>query len=310
MTILKTLSLSKTFKLKGLSIKAVENLEIEIERGDFFALVGESGSGKSTVARLILRLISPDSGTVFFKDNDLSKASKEELKSFRKAVGVVFQDPYSSLNPRMRVSNIVEEPIRIHNSHPDREAKLKVIETLKNLGIDESLIMRYPHQLSGGQRQRVAIARALILDPEILIADEPLSALDISLQATIINQLIEIRKRRDLAILLITHDLNIVRSVSNRVAVMHLGRVVEYGKTEDIFKNPLHPYTKILLDSIPGYHRRGREKIPKVSTEDRLAWTLKGCRFYNRCPKRMAICENTIPELKFVDGISVRCFLY
>lgn len=310
MTILETKSLSKNFKIKGLSISAVDNFSIEIRKGDFFALVGESGSGKSTVAKLILRLLLPDSGKIFFKNKDLERADSEELKKFRKTVSVVFQDPYSSLNPRMRIISIVEEPLRIHKVLDKEEARAKVVKTLESLGLDESLLMRYPHQLSGGQRQRVAIARALVLEPELLIADEPLSALDISLQATILSQLLEIRQTRELSILLITHDLNVVKSVSSRIAVMHLGRVVEEGSTEEIFRAPLHPYTKTLLQSIPGFHRRGREKIPKISTEDRLAWTLMGCRFFNRCPERMSLCERSTPELKSVENRKVRCFLY
>ncbi|MCX7988558.1 MAG: ABC transporter ATP-binding protein [Thermodesulfovibrio sp.] len=310
MSFLKTEALYKTFKIKKFLIPAVENLNMEIDSTDFFALVGESGSGKSTVVRLILRLIKPDSGKIIFKDKNLWEMSKEDLKLFHQSIGVVFQDPYASLNPRMKVYSIVEEPLKIHKKFTPEETESIINRIFSELGLDKDLLNRYPHQLSGGQRQRVAIARALILEPEILLADEPLSALDISLQASILNQLIQIREKRNLGILLITHDLNIVRAVSNRIGVMHLGRIVEEAETKEIFKEPMHPYTKILINSIPGYHRRDRTKVPQISTEDRNSWILKGCRFYNRCQYRMDICRENIPELKDINGRKVRCFLY
>ncbi len=310
MTLIKTFQLNKTFKLKNLKIPAVEDLNIEINSNYFFALVGESGSGKSTFLRLLLRLTKPDKGRIVFKDMDIWQNSKENLKDFYHSIGVVFQDPYSSLNPRMKIHTIVEEPLKIHNKYEKKEAKLRIIKTFNELGLNSELLNLYPHQLSGGQRQRVALARALILEPEILLADEPLSALDISLQASILNQLMEIRDKRKLAILMITHDLNIVRAVSTKIAVMHLGRIVEEALTREIFREPLHPYTKILLASIPGFHRREREKIPKISTEDKASWTLKGCRFYNRCSFRMKICQEKIPPLKSFNNRKVRCFLY
>jgi len=310
LAVLKTLNLNKTFKIRSLKIFAVEDFNIEIDTSDFFALVGESGSGKSTVAKLLMRLSKPDSGRILFKDNDIWQMNKNDLINFKQSIGLVFQDSYASLNPRMKIMDIVQEPLKIHKKFSVNEIKFRTIEILKNIGIDEIMLERYPHQLSGGQRQRVAIARALILEPEILIADEPLSALDISLQASILNQLIGIKKNREMGILLITHDLNIVRAVSNRLAVMHLGRIVEKGQTKDIFREPLHPYTKILLNSIPGFHRRDRKKIPKISTEDKSSWNLKGCRFFNRCDYKMDICRDNIPELKTIEGRKVRCFLY
>ncbi|MCS7215958.1 MAG: ABC transporter ATP-binding protein [Thermodesulfovibrio sp.] len=310
MEVLKTIDLNKTFKIKSLKISAVENFNIEINRTDFFALVGESGSGKSTVAKLLTRLIKPESGRIFFKENDIWKINGDDLKNFRKSIGLVFQDSYASLNPRMKIIDIVQEPLKIHKKFKVYEIKSKVNEILKNMGIDEVMFERYPHQLSGGQRQRVAISRALILEPELLIADEPLSALDISLQASILNQIIEIKKTREMGILLITHDLNIVRAVSNRLAVMHLGRIVEEGQTKSIFSEPLHPYTKKLLNSIPDFQRRNRPKIAKISTENKLCWILKGCRFFYRCDYRMDICKDNVPQLKEIKNRKVRCFLY
>ena len=310
MPLLRAVNLNKIFKLKQLIIPAVENFNLSIDKTDFFALVGESGSGKSTVAKLFLRLIKPEEGQIIFKGKNIWQLNKEELKSYHNSISIVFQDPYSSLNPRMKIFSIVEEPLKINRNYTKSEREGIVRKTLKTLGIDESMIERYPHQLSGGQRQRVAIARALILEPEILIADEPLSALDISLQASLLNQLIKIRESREMGIFLITHNLNIVRAVSNKVAVMHLGRIVEEANTEDLFKEPLHPYTKVLLESIPGFHRRNRIKMPRISPEDRISWHIKGCRFYSRCSYRMDICKDNIPELKNLGVRKVRCFLY
>lgn len=310
MPLLRAVNLNKIFKLKKIIIPAVENFNLSVDKTDFFALVGESGSGKSTVAKLFLRLIKPEEGQIIFKGKNIWQLNKEELKSYHNSIAIVFQDPYSSLNPRMKIFSIVEEPLKIHRDYTKSEREEIVRKTLKTLGIDELMIERYPHQLSGGQRQRVAIAKALILEPEILIADEPLSALDISLQASLLNQLIKIRESREMGIFLITHDLNIVKAVSNKVAVMHLGRILEEASTIDLFKEPLHPYTKVLLESIPGFHRRYRIKMPRISAEDRISWHIKGCRFYSRCSYRMDICKDNTPELKNLGARKVRCFLY
>lgn len=310
MVILKSVNLNKTFKTKNLNISAVDNLNIEITKNQIFALVGESGSGKSTVAKLLTKLIKPDSGYILFKDHDIWQMKNPELLNFRKSIGIIFQDPYASLNPRMKIQSIIEEPLKIHNQYALDEIKTKVIEIVKEMGFDESILDRYPHQLSGGQRQRVAIGRALILNPEILIADEPLSALDISLQASLLQLLLKVKENKKMGILLITHDLNIVKTVSDKVAVMHLGRIVEEGQTDEVFTEPLHPYTRLLISSIPGFHRRNRKKTLKISAEQNLAWNLKGCRFFDRCNYKMAICENSIPELKIVKNRKVRCFLY
>lgn len=260
MVILKSVNLNKTFKTKNLNISAVDNLNIEITKNQIFALVGESGSGKSTVAKLLTKLIKPDSGYILFKDHDIWQMKNPELLNFRKSIGIIFQDPYASLNPRMKIQSIIEEPLKIHNQYALDEIKTKVIEIVKEMGFDESILDRYPHQLSGGQRQRVAIGRALILNPEILIADEPLSALDISLQASLLQLLLKVKENKKMGILLITHDLNIVKTVSDKVAVMHLGRIVEEGQTDEVFTEPLHPYTRLLISSIPGFHRRNRKK--------------------------------------------------
>lgn len=308
MKILKTLNLYKTFKLKNLEIPAVEDLNLEIDTSDFYALVGESGSGKSTVAKLLLRLINPDRGKIFFQDKDIQHIPEKELRFFRRSVQVVFQNPYTSLNPRMKIYDIIEEPLKIHKLSGEG-AKERIIEMIKKVGLNEETLFLYPHQLSGGMRQRVAIARALILNPSILIADEPLSSLDVSLQASLLELLTEMRENNELGILFITHDLNIVRTTSNRVAVMHLGRIVEEGETKKIFKEPLHPYTKTLLNSVPGFHRRERKRTIKFGSEEFIPWSFKGCRFYPRCLYKMPICKDS-PPLKIADGRKVRCFLF
>lgn len=308
MKILKTLNLYKTFKLKNLEIPAVEDLNLEIDTSDFYALVGESGSGKSTVAKLLLRLINPDRGKIFFKDKDIWHIPEKELRFFRRSVQVVFQDPYTSLDPRMKIYDIIEEPLKIHKVSGEG-AKERIIEMIKKVGLNEEILSLYPHQLSGGMRQRVAIARALILNPSILIADEPLSSLDVSLQASLLELLTEMRENSELGILFITHDLNIVRTTSNRVAVMHLGRIVEEGETKKIFKEPLHPYTKTLLNSIPGFHRRERKRTMKFDSEEFIPWSFKGCRFYPRCLYKMPICKES-PPLKIAESRKVRCFLF
>ncbi|HHW20996.1 ABC transporter ATP-binding protein [Thermodesulfovibrio thiophilus] len=308
MSVIETQELSKTFKIKNLTIPAVDNLNLKIDTSDFLALVGESGSGKSTVARLLLKLLKPDAGRILFKNIDIWQIEKENLKKFRQSVQIIFQDPYASLNPRMRIYSILEEPLKIHTDLSLNETKSQITQIMQKMGLTEEFLYRYPHQLSGGQRQRVAIARALILQPQLLIADEPLSSLDISLQAGIINSLTEMKHTKQFGILFITHDLNIVRAISNKVAVMHLGRIVEESSTNDLFYEPLHPYTRVLLNSIPGFHRRNRKKEPKLSTEE-ILWNFTGCRFYSRCKYKMSICKST-PSLKELNGRKVRCFLF
>ncbi|MCS7203354.1 MAG: ABC transporter ATP-binding protein [Thermodesulfovibrio sp.] len=302
-------NLYKTFKLRKLLIPAVEDFNLEIDKPDFTAIVGESGSGKSTVARLLLRLLKPDNGLIFFKGKDIWNLKKEELKQYRRTVQVIFQDPYMSLNPRMRIYEILEEPLKIHHKIPKNSIKEKVINALNLVQIDERHLYNYPHQLSGGQRQRVAIARALILEPEILIADEPLSSLDVSLQATIIDLIENLRKIKKFGILFITHDLNLVKAICKKVVVMHLGRVVEEASTSEIFKNPLHPYTQLLIKSIPGFHRRDRTKVVKTYLNEVNPWIIEGCRFYPRCEYKMPICKE-YPSLRQINGRKLRCFLY
>ena len=232
-------------------VRAVNGVSFSIEEGETFGLVGESGSGKTTTGRCILRLIEPTSGEVRFRGEDVLGFSRERLRQARRDMQIVFQDPFSSLNPRMRVGSIVEEPLVIHRTGDRRQRKARVTELFELVGLDPSQLGRYPHQFSGGQRQRIGLARALALNPSFIIADEPVSALDVSVQAQVVNLLMDLQSRLKLTYLFIAHDLRLVRHICNRVAVMYLGKIVEMGETEAIFAAPAHPYTRALLSAIP-----------------------------------------------------------
>ncbi|CAN5599174.1 dipeptide ABC transporter ATP-binding protein [soil metagenome] len=232
-------------------IRAVDGVSFTVEEGETFGLVGESGSGKTTTGRCILRLIEPTSGEVRFRDEDVLRFSRSRLRQARRDMQIVFQDPYSSLNPRMRARDIVEEPLIIHGIGTRAERRARVEELFGLVGLDASQLTRYPHQFSGGQRQRIGLARALALNPSLVIADEPVSALDVSVQAQVVNLLMDLQERLNLTYLFIAHDLRLVRHICNRVAVMYLGRIVEMGPAESLFEAPAHPYTKALLSAIP-----------------------------------------------------------
>jgi ABC-type oligopeptide transport system ATPase subunit len=236
---------------KATVVRAVDGVSFTIDEGETFGLVGESGSGKTTTGRCILRLIEPTSGEVRFKGEDVLTFSRTRLRLARRDMQIVFQDPYSSLNPRMRVGTIVEEPLVIHRMGSKLERRARVVELFELVGLDPSQLSRYPHQFSGGQRQRIGLARALALNPSLIIADEPVSALDVSVQAQVINLLMDLQQRLKLTYLFIAHDLRLVRHICNRVAVMYLGKIVEMGPTERLFEAPAHPYTRALLSAIP-----------------------------------------------------------
>ncbi len=246
----KIFELKKGF-LKKKKITAVKNVSFHIEKGEFFSLVGESGSGKTTISRLILRLIKPDRGKILFYGKDIFSMNKSELREYRRRVQVVFQNPYTSFNPLMKIKDIVKEPLDIHKIGSRKERLERVKEVLSLVNLPEEFMERFPDQLSGGQRQRVGIARALAIEPEIIIADEPVSSLDVSIQAQIINLFLELHKELGLTFLFIAHDLNLVRHLSDRIAVLYKGEVVDYGKTEDVFSSPTSGFTKELINSIP-----------------------------------------------------------
>lgn len=250
-------SIRKYFPVKGGRgttgnlLKAVDGVSFEVGKDRVFAIVGESGCGKSTVAKMILKLLTPTQGAILFKGENIASFNGAKLKQFRRSVQVVFQDPFASLNPRMRIIDTLSEPLKVHNILPKNDITNRVNQLLDQVGLTKDALSRYPHEFSGGQRQRICIARALALSPELIIADEPLSSLDVSIQAQILNLFQKIRKTSAISFILISHDLNVVRYFSDEVAVMHLGKIVEQAKTEDLFQSPNHPYTKLLLSSAP-----------------------------------------------------------
>ena len=282
------------------SVKAVDDIGFYIKKGETFGLVGESGCGKSTAARLILRLINPTSGQIFYNGVNILKLKRSQMFKFRKEIQIIFQDPYASLSPRMTIGDIVSEPLEVHKvgNRDSRLAKIK--QTLKVVGLNPEHINRYPHEFSGGQRQRVGIARALVLQPELIICDEPVSALDVSVQAQILNLMIDLQKQYNLTYLFIAHDLSVVKYVSNRIGVMYLGKIVEVATSEDLYKHPLHPYTMGLLSAIPipdPELERKRQRIILPGDVPSPINPPSGCRFHPRCPNAQEICSNKEPEL-------------
>ena len=291
-------------------IKAVDGLTFDL-RGETLGLVGESGCGKSTTGRTILQLYRPTAGEVLFEDQNLVTMKSEALRRMRRRMQMIFQDPYASLNPRMTVGNIVGEPLEVHNILTPKERRARVQELLQVVGLNPYFINRYPHEFSGGQRQRIGIARALAVQPDFIVCDEPISALDVSIQAQIINLLEELQERFALTYLFIAHDLSVVRHISDRIAVMYLGKIVEMTDRNTLYGNPLHPYSQALLSAVP---------IPDPAVEDRRKRIIlqgdvpspanppKGCNFCTRCPVVMDICPDVEPEWKDVgDGHWVAC---
>jgi oligopeptide/dipeptide ABC transporter ATP-binding protein len=276
-------------------VRAVDGVSFEVHEGETLALVGESGSGKTTTGRLILRLIEPTQGEVRFEGADILTLDRESMRKLRRKMQIIFQDPQSSLNPRMKVSSIVSEPLIIHSVGNRQERVEQTAELLRLVGLDPSAGSKYPHEFSGGQRQRVGIARALALHPRFIVADEPISSLDVSIQAQILNLLMDLQEKLTLSYLFIAHDLRIVEHVSNRVAVMHLGKLVETAPTRELFDNPAHPYTRALLESIP-------EPIPAQKPHEILQGEQpsplnppSGCHFHPRCPEATDRCRREEP---------------
>lgn len=297
---------------KPSTIRAVDGVSLEVGRGETLGLVGESGCGKSTVARVILRLLEPTSGRVIFDRVPVFQADKAQLKALRRRMQIIFQDPYSSLNPRMKVGELVGEGIAVHNLSPPLERKDRVAMLLKQVGLSPDHIGRYPHEFSGGQRQRIGIARALAVGPELIVADEPVSALDLSVQAQVLNLFLHLQEDLRLAYLFISHDLRVVEKVSDRVAVMYLGRVVEMAETHALYESPLHPYTQALLSAIPVPDpSKKKDRIVLEGEPPSPFAPPSGCPFHPRCPKRFDRCVVEEARLKPVEGGHlVACHLY
>lgn len=296
---------------KAVSVKAVDNINLTIKKGEVVGLVGESGSGKTTLARVILNLTKITDGSVIFNGVDIANASKKEMKQMRTEVSVVFQDPAANLNPRETVMSSMMRPLVLHGMSK-KEAKEKVTETLGLVKMDTRYLQSYPHQLSGGQLQRIAIARALAMNPKVMILDEPTSALDISVQAQILNLLLDLQENFGLTYLVITHDLNVIRYISDRIAVMYLGKVVEFGPTEDVIQEPKHPYTQGLMAASPilNPHDRGKEKYVMEGEPGSLINLPKGCHFYPRCPHATKRCQEEFPATYPISSEhQVACFL-
>ncbi|MEB3280650.1 MAG: dipeptide ABC transporter ATP-binding protein [Lyngbya sp.] len=294
------------------SIKAVDGLTFEIKRGETLSLVGESGCGKSTTGRAILQLVRPTGGKVYFENTDLTTLKPEELRGMRRRMQMIFQDPYACLNPRMTVGKIIAEPLIVHNLSTPK-IRDRVQELLELVGLNPQFINRYPHEFSGGQRQRIGIARALAVNPDFIVADEPIASLDVSIQAQVINLMKSLQQKLGLTYLFIAHDLSVVRHISNRIAVMYLGKIVELADRVSLYENPLHPYTQALLSAIPIPDPELEAKREQILLKDDVPSPINpptGCRFHTRCPLVVERCRLEEPEFREVDrGHFVACHL-
>ena len=297
------------FAVKGGHLRAVDDVTLHIDRGETLGLVGESGCGKSTLARTAMRLIDPTGGKITLDGQDITSISQRELRPQRTRMQMVFQDPFGSLNPRRRIETIVGEALQARGV-PKGERRAQALQALEQVGLGEDHMSRYPHELSGGQRQRVGVARALATNPDLLVADEPVSALDVSVQAQLVNLLVDLQRQLGLAQLFVAHDLSVVRQVADRVAVMYLGRIVETGTTATIFQRSRHPYTRALLAAVPiaDPTRRGRARVALSGELPSPIDPPQGCHFHPRCPRATEICKTTQPPLwRYADGASAAC---
>ena len=305
--------LKKTLMGKPLStLKAVDDVSFKVYPGETLGIVGESGCGKTTMGRTILKLHQPTAGQVFFKGVDIAGYKAKQMRPLRTKMQIVFQDPYSSLPPRSTVGDIISEPVRVHNIVPPDQVKDYVLKLMEQCGLRDYYYERYPHEFSGGQRQRICIARALAVQPDLVVCDEPVSALDVSIQAQIINLLKKLQQERNFTYLFISHDLSVVKYISDKIGVMYLGSLVEFGKKDDIFNNPMHPYTEALFSAVP--NPNPDEKSERILLKGDIpspANPPMGCKFHTRCPKAMEICKHITPKYKdYGNGHCVACHCY
>ena len=296
------------------SIKAVDGVSFALKRGETLGLVGESGCGKSTTGLAVIRMLKPTAGRIVFEGEDIAGHEEERMRRLRRRMQMVYQDPYGSLNPRMKVRDIVAEPLEVYRIGNVAERAERVAELLRIVGLLPDMAERYPHEFSGGQRQRIGIARALALNPSLLICDEPVSALDVSIQAQVVNVLMDLQQQLGLSYLFIAHDLAVVRHISHRVAVMYLGRIVEIASRDDLYRKPLHPYTQALMSAVPVADPRVGKLRPRVIVRGEVPSALtppSGCRFHPRCPQALELCRSVDPALVAMgDGRSVACHLH
>ena len=292
-------------------IHAINGVSLDVKQGEILAIAGESGCGKSTLARAILRLENSKSGEIDFEGKNVLKLNSAELKKYRQNAQMIFQNPYASLNPKMKVSEILKEPLQINTKFSNKEIDKIIDEKLEQVGLSNEVLKLYPHEFSGGQRQRIAIARALVLSPKFIVADEPVSALDVSIQAQIINLLKELKDNFNLTLILITHDMSVIKYLADRVAVMYLGEIVEIGRCDEIFTAPKHPYTQALLSAVPQLVEEERDRIVLSGELPSPSNLPKGCKFHTRCPKCFERCSVDVPHsVKLSDTHFVKCFLY
>lgn len=299
---------------KKKTVKAVDDVSFEVYRGETLGLVGESGCGKSTLGRTLVKIYEPTAGRILFDGKDVSTLKDRELAGFRRKMQMIFQDPYASLDPRMTVGEIIKEPMDIHQLYATEEEKqARVVELIKTVGLKPDHVRRYPHEFSGGQRQRIGIARTLALDPKFIVCDEPISALDVSIQAQVVNLLKRIQRERGISYLFIAHDMSMVKHISDRIGVMYLGHLVEYGDSDEVYHNPHHPYTKALLSAVPipdpDVAKQRRRMVLQGELPSPIDPPLR-CPFCTRCPNATQRCGKEMPQMRPVGKSQVACFLY
>jgi len=303
------------FKREIATVKAVDGVSFALERGETLGLVGESGCGKSTTGLAVLRMLAPTAGRILFEGTDIAQHDASAMQAVRRRMQMVYQDPYGSLNPRMTVRDIILEPLEVHGLANDRAAaRARVDELLRLVGLLPDMADRYPHEFSGGQRQRIGIARALALEPTLIVCDEPVSALDVSIQAQVVNLFMDLQERLGLTYLFIAHDLAVVRHISDRIAVMYLGRIVEIARRDELYASPLHPYTQALLAAVPVADPEVEAARPRMIVTGEVPSALRpppGCRFHTRCPSAMPVCKTIDPQLTDLSqGRAVACHLH